>query len=514
MIDSIRIIGAGGRVGSTVSSRLSERGVRLDSDDPELVLLCVPDRAIAEVASEIERGPWVAHVSGATPLSALDPHVRRFGLHPLQSFSKALGPGQLDGTWGAVSAENDEALAAGFWLAETLGVQPFELADANRGAYHAGAAFASNYLVTIRAAARSLLESAGAPPEALDPLIRGVVETDFELTGPIARGDWETVERHLAVIRAERPELEELYLVLAEATAAVAGRELRGGLRGSEPQAVGSAGMKVVRTIAEIRDALAPLRSGTIGLVPTMGALHEGHVSLLRAARRENETVVMSLFVNPAQFGDEGDLSRYPRDGEQDLTLAKQAGVDLVFAPSVDEMYPPGFQTWVDVTELGSVLEGRFRPGHFRGVATVVLKLFTVVQPDRAYFGQKDAQQVEVVRQLIRDLALEVELRALPTVRDADGLALSSRNARLSAEDRERALALPRALALKNRESALELLTSSNGLVVDYLERADFDPPVLAGAVRIGSTRLIDNVPLDAASDPWGPTPPTEGDSE
>ena len=272
--------------------------------------------------------------------------------------------------------------------------------------------------------------------------------------------------------------------------------------------------MKVVRTIAEIRDALAPLRSGTIGLVPTMGALHEGHVSLLRAARRENETVVMSLFVNPAQFGDEGDLSRYPRDGEQDLTLAKQAGVDLVFAPTVDEMYPRGFQTWVDVTELGSVLEGRFRPGHFRGVATVVLKLFTVVQPDRAYFGRKDAQQVEVVRQLIRDLALEVELRALPTVRDADGLALSSRNARLSAEDRERALALPRALALKNRESALELLTSSNGLVVDYLERADFDPPVLAGAVRIGSTRLIDNVPLDAGSDPRGPTPSTEGDSE
>ena len=209
-----------------MSARLAERGVLLDAEDPELVLLCVPDRAIAEVAGEIAARPWVAHVSGATPLVALDPHERRFGLHPLQSFSKARGAEQLDGAWGAVTAETDEARAVGFWLAETLGLRPFELDDANRAAYHAGAAFASNYLVTLRAAAGSLLEAAGAPPEALDPLIRGVVDSGFELTGPIARGDWETVERHLAVIRAERPELEELYLVLADATARIAGSEL------------------------------------------------------------------------------------------------------------------------------------------------------------------------------------------------------------------------------------------------------------------------------------------------
>lgn len=226
MIDSIRIVGAGGRVGSTVTARLAERGVALDADDPDLVVLCIPDRAIAEVAADLTPGPWVAHVSGATPLTALAPHVRRFGLHPLQSFSTRLGPEQLDGAWGAVTAETAEARAAGFWLAETLGLRPFELDDANRAAYHAGAAFASNYLVTIRDAGRSLLESAGAPAQALDPLIRGVMDTDFELTGPIARGDWETVERHLTVIREERPELEELYVVLAAATARIAGHKL------------------------------------------------------------------------------------------------------------------------------------------------------------------------------------------------------------------------------------------------------------------------------------------------
>jgi predicted short-subunit dehydrogenase-like oxidoreductase (DUF2520 family) len=226
MIDSIRILGAGGRVGSAVSARLRERGVRLDADDPGLVLLCVPDRAVSEVAAAVPLGPWIAHVSGATPLAALDPHTRRFGLHPLQSFSKARGPEQLDGAWAAITAESTEARSAGVWLAETLGLRPFVLEDAERAAYHAGAAIASNYLVTLHALAASLLEVAGAPPEALGPLMRGVVDNEFELTGPIARGDWETVGRHLAVIRKHRPELEELYLALAAETARIAGREL------------------------------------------------------------------------------------------------------------------------------------------------------------------------------------------------------------------------------------------------------------------------------------------------
>ena len=255
--------------------------------------------------------------------------------------------------------------------------------------------------------------------------------------------------------------------------------------------------MNVVRTIAEARGALASLRTPSIGLIPTMGSLHEGHLALLRAARAENDIVVMSLFVNPAQFGDSADLARYPRDEVRDLDLARERGVDLVFAPTTDEMYPPGFQTWVDVTELGAILEGRFRPGHFRGVATVVLKLLNVVRPTRVYFGQKDAQQVEVVRRLIADLAVDVELRVVPTVRDDDGLALSSRNALLSPAERAAALALPRALATRDHEAALAELRSANGLEIDYVEVADFDPPVLAGAVRVGSTRLIDNVPLE-----------------
>ncbi|HUG66046.1 MAG TPA: DUF2520 domain-containing protein [Gaiellaceae bacterium] len=225
MIESIRIVGARGRVGSALSARLKERRVVLDPGEPGLVLLCVPDRAIVEVAAETAVGPWIAHVSGATPLDALGPHTRRFGLHPLQSFSKSRGPEQLDGAWGAVTAETDEARAVGRWLAETLGLRPFSLDDERRAAYHAGAAMASNYIVTLRAAARSLLETAGAPPDALDPLIRGVIDTDFALTGPIERGDWATVERHLALIRAERPELEELYVVLAAATARIAGRD-------------------------------------------------------------------------------------------------------------------------------------------------------------------------------------------------------------------------------------------------------------------------------------------------
>jgi pantoate--beta-alanine ligase len=255
--------------------------------------------------------------------------------------------------------------------------------------------------------------------------------------------------------------------------------------------------MRVCRTIAEARAGLREGRDGSIGLVPTMGSLHGGHLSLLEAAHAECDTVVMSLFVNPAQFTAEGDLRAYPRDERRDLALAEEAGVDLVFAPAREEMYPPGFQTWVEVTELGSILEGEFRPGHFRGVATVVLKLFSIVRPDRAYFGQKDAQQAEVIRRMIRDLALEVELRVLPTVRDADGLALSSRNALLARDERRRALALPRALATRDAAAARAALAESNGLVVDYVEVADFDPPVLAAAVRVGSTRLIDNVVLE-----------------
>ena len=251
--------------------------------------------------------------------------------------------------------------------------------------------------------------------------------------------------------------------------------------------------MKTVRSIAELRHELAS-RPGTVGLVPTMGALHAGHEALIRAARAENDVVVASLFVNPAQFDEDADLAAYPRDEARDAELAAGAGADILFAPSPEEIYPPGFQTWVDVERLAQGLEGDHRPGHFRGVATVCLKLFNIVRPQRAYFGQKDAQQVAVIRRLVRDLDLELEVRSVPTVRDADGLALSSRNARLSVDERATALALPRALATRDLAAARAALAD---LDVDYVEIADFDPPVLAAAVRVGSTRLIDNVVLE-----------------
>jgi predicted short-subunit dehydrogenase-like oxidoreductase (DUF2520 family) len=226
MIDRIHVIGTG-RVGSAVAARLSERGVavrtgRVVEGDPELVLLCVPDAAIADVARGLTPGPLVAHVSGATSLSALEPHARRFSVHPLQTFTLARGPEQLDGAWGAVTAETDEARAAGLWLAETLGLRAFELDDSARTLYHAGAVFVSNYLVTLHRAASLLFEEVDAPPEALLPLMRRTIENDFELTGPISRGDWTTVEAHRAAIRAAHPELEHLYETLAGGTLALA----------------------------------------------------------------------------------------------------------------------------------------------------------------------------------------------------------------------------------------------------------------------------------------------------
>jgi predicted short-subunit dehydrogenase-like oxidoreductase (DUF2520 family) len=231
MIDRIHVIGSG-RVGSAVAARLSERGIavrvgRTVDDDAQLVLLCVPDTAIADVAMGLSQqglapGPVVAHMSGATPLAALEPHPRRLSVHPLQTFTRTRGPEQLDGAWAGVTAETDELRAAGWWLAETLGLRPFELADSARTLYHAGAVFVSNYLVTLHRAASLLFESAGAPPEALEPLMRRTIENDFELTGPISRGDWATVEAHRAAIHAAHPELVELYETLAGGTLALA----------------------------------------------------------------------------------------------------------------------------------------------------------------------------------------------------------------------------------------------------------------------------------------------------
>jgi predicted short-subunit dehydrogenase-like oxidoreductase (DUF2520 family) len=217
MFSTVRVVGHG-RVGSAISARLRERGIIVREEEPDLVLLCVPDSAIPDVAAAIAPGPWVAHVSGATALSALAPHVRRFGVHPLQTFTRARGPEQLDGAWAAVTAETDDARTRGLWLAGRLGLRPFELGDESRILYHAGATMASNYLVTLHRLASRLFEQAGAPPEALLPLMRRTIDNGFELTGPIARGDWATVDAHLAAIHEAAPEIEAAYRALAQVT--------------------------------------------------------------------------------------------------------------------------------------------------------------------------------------------------------------------------------------------------------------------------------------------------------
>jgi pantoate--beta-alanine ligase len=255
--------------------------------------------------------------------------------------------------------------------------------------------------------------------------------------------------------------------------------------------------MIVARSIAALD--LPP--AGMVGLVPTMGALHEGHAALFRAARAECDVLVASVFVNPAQFPDGADLSAYPRDLDADASKARADGVDVLFAPSVEEMYPPAFATWVDPAGAAENLEGAHRPGHFRGVATVCVKLFNIVKPQRAWFGQKDAQQVAVLKQVVRDLNLDVEIRIVETVRDDDGLALSSRNAYLSATERAQALAIPRALATGDPATARRLLAEA-GIEPDYVTVADLGGPTLAIAATVGTTRLIDNVPLREGATP------------
>jgi pantoate--beta-alanine ligase len=266
--------------------------------------------------------------------------------------------------------------------------------------------------------------------------------------------------------------------------------------------------MRIARTIGALRELREGLHSGfVVGLVPTMGALHAGHIALLAAARNECDTVVASIFVNPAQFGPGEDYDTYPRDETDDVRTAEEEGVDFLFIPTVEEMYPKGFQTWVDVEGLAQGLEGAARPGHFRGVATACLKLFSIVRPHQAFFGQKDAQQAAVIEQLVRDLDLGIQIRILPTIRDEDGLALSSRNALLSPDERTAAAALPRSL-LAGQEAyaqgkdpvaaAREILSSEGALALEYVETARFDGRFhLLAAARAGRIRLIDNVLLE-----------------
>jgi pantoate--beta-alanine ligase len=276
--------------------------------------------------------------------------------------------------------------------------------------------------------------------------------------------------------------------------------------------------MKVIETIDEMRAERSRIH-GSVGFVPTMGYLHEGHMALVRQARAENITVIVSIFVNPSQFGPQEDFDSYPRDTERDLNLLEKENVRLVFMPGTEEIYPNGFSTWVDVEKVSESLEGETRPSHFRGVATVVCKLFNIVQPDRAYFGQKDAQQLVVIKKMASDLNMDLEIVGIPTVREPDGLAMSSRNAYLDPEERRSALVLWKSLqsaeriwvsgerdAEKIRTAMREMIAAEPRAQIDYISVADaatlaemdmIDRPALVSlAVRIGATRLIDNLTL------------------
>ena len=277
--------------------------------------------------------------------------------------------------------------------------------------------------------------------------------------------------------------------------------------------------MQVIETIAELR-ALRQQLSSAVGFVPTMGYLHQGHLALVKRARTENSAVVVSIYVNPAQFGLREDFARYPRELDRDFELLQREKADIIFVPSDAEMYPPGFSSWIDVEKVTERLEGASRPGHFRGVATIVAKLFNLVQPSRAYFGQKDAQQAVVVKRMVADLNMGIEIVVVPTVRESDGLAMSSRNVHLSPEGRRaatvlfKALTLARQLGRGGEKDAEEIRRQITSLIqkeplarIDYvsianartLEELSFiDRPALASlAVTIGRTRLIDNMPLE-----------------
>ncbi len=514
----IALVGAG-RLGTALAAALRDAGMTVDGphgrgfdgDGSDAVLLCVPDGEIAAAASVLTPGVLVGHCSGATGLAVLGGH-EGFGMHPLMTVTPA--GADFRGAGCAIAGTSERAVSLARHLAGTLGMTPFSVADADRAADHAAAAVASNLLVALEADAEQLAATAGVPREALIPLVRATVANwardgaQASLTGPIARGDEATVAAQRAAIAARAPELLALFDVLGDRARVLAGRA-------DAPPS------PVARTASELRATLAPARRAgrSVGFVPTMGALHDGHRSLIERARAEHDVVVVSVFVNPTQFDDAADLAAYPRGEERDAEIARAAGADVLFVPGVAEVYPDGFATTVIVRgPLTETLEGAGRgTGHFDGVTTVVAKLLAMVAPDTAYFGQKDAQQAAVVRRMVRDLNLPFAITVCPTVRDPDGLALSSRNARLDAAERERALTLSRSLRDVARDVASGHLTTGDaataaglaalragGVEPEYF--AAVDPHSLApadalagevlllAAARVGDVRLIDNL--------------------
>ena len=510
----------------------------------ELVLIGVPDDAIPGIVEQIAAAEgfraeqWVAHLSGASGLGVLAPAraagARLLAIHPLQTFpdvSAALD--LIPGCAMAVTADDAEGFTVGERIADDLMARPFRLDDAKRPLYHAAAVFASNYLIVTGAIAEDLFRSAGVPdPLAAMLTLQRASLDNVRTPGRRSRAHRSGRARRRRDDRAQpggaprvgpgRGRVVRRALSRGAGTGverrSTAGRAPRRGRRGARA-------MELIRAAADLTAAVDERRSAgaDIGLVPTMGALHDGHASLIRRARSERDIVVVSIFVNPRQFGPDEDLSRYPRDEARDVGLAGSLGADVVWVPDVDAFYPPGTELVTpDPGPVGEVLEGAARPGHFAGVLTAVHRLFDVVGASAAYFGEKDAQQLFLVRRMVHELGLPNTIVACPTVREPDGLALSSRNAYLSPEEREQAgclfLALSEAAELaKDGEQDPAVIAATMAREVgatplaslDYaavVDEATFEPPdrVVAPAraliaARFPSARLIDNLQLPAA---------------
>ena len=525
---SLRVIGPG-RAGTSLARALAEAGwrvlpplgrgddVRAAGSGVDLLVIATPDDVIAEVAASVEpvEHTVVAHLAGSVGLEVLAPHHRRAAIHPLVSLP--------DADTGA------RALRAGAWFAVTgdelalrvvrdLDGRGLPVADRDRSAYHAAACIASNHLVALLGQVERVAASAGVPLDAFLDLVRTTVDNvatlgpAAALTGPVARGDWATVDRHLATLD---PSERRAYEVMAAAA-----RRLSGTTRPTD--VVGrrtvDRPVAVVDRVDAFRKELEAARAAgrTVGFVPTMGYLHEGHASLVRRAAAECDVVAVSVFVNPLQFAPTEDLGAYPRDLERDVALAAASGAHLVFAPSAEEMYPEAMVTTVSVASVSEGLEGGARPTHFAGVATVVAKLLALVGPCRAYFGEKDFQQLAVIRRLVRDLSFPVEVVGCPTAREPDGLAMSSRNVYLTGDERVAATVLHRALsegarAVEHgerdpavvRDRMRALIEGEPCAALDYAEVVRADdlsvPVTLSGelrllvAARFGRARLIDN---------------------
>ena len=492
---AVRVIGTG-RAGGSLSIALSRAGwdvreslhrgddVTHAAEGVDLLVIATPDAAIAEVAHQVtpSHTTVVAHLSGSLGLDVLDPHPRRASIHPLLPLPDAdRGAERLRGAHFAVAGDPlaNEVVAA-------LDGVAFQVADEHRVAYHAAASVAANHLVALLGQVARIAEAAGVPLDAYLPLVRATVDDvtakgpAAALTGPIARGDHATVARHLAAIPAEeRP----AYEAMADQAARL--------VRPTSPRHI-----TVVDTIEAFRKALDAERAAgrTVGLVPTMGYLHDGHAGLMRRAATECDVAAATVFVNPLQFAPTEDLAAYPRDLDRDIAVAEEAGVTILFAPSVEEMYPSEVLTTVHVAQVSEGLEGASRPTHFDGVATVVAKLFNIAGPCRAYFGEKDWQQLAVVRRMAADLSFPVEVVGCPIAREPDGLAMSSRNVYLSPEERQAATVLYRAL-LAGRQGGPEAMRAT--VATEPLVELDYAEQVgdrLLIAARVGRTRLIDNL--------------------